>query len=318
MLGLRRAVGAAIRSESGQMMPLLAVGALVVMIGFAAFAIDLGHGYFVKRQLQASADAAALAGAQVLPDSGAATSLAQQFGPTGTNPPRDAQDVQTDITTECLPSAGCDPVNAVVVAETAHMPTTFASLFGIGSLTIHSRAVARAVPLTVASRAAPFGVVSTQPELAGPACPCFGGATTLTLGKTGPGGFDIINIDGSRGGTSPGTLGDWIENGCSCKTATPVWLNSDPGAKFNASQVQSAMNAMIGHTLLFPVYDVTNRAGGANLEYHVIGFAGFALTGFDLRGSNGTISGSFVSVSWRGTGSDSGNYFGATTPRLVG
>jgi len=300
-------------------MPLLAVGALVVMIGFSAFAVDLGHGYFVKRQLQASADAAALAGAQVLPDSGAATSLAQQFGPAGNNKPRDAQDVQTDITTECLPSTGCDPVNAVVVAETAQMPTTFARLFGVGSLTIHSRAVARAVPLTAAYRAAPFGVVNTQPELAGTDCPCFGGPTTLTIGKTGPGGFDIINIDGSRGGTSPGTLGDWIENGCSCTTATPVWLYSDPGAKFNSSQVQDALDAMIGHTLLFPVYDLTSKGGGgANLQYHVIGFAGFAMTGYDLRGPNGTISGSFVSVSWRGTGTDSGNYFGATTPRLVG
>jgi hypothetical protein len=315
--GVRRTIGAAIRDESGQMMPLLALGALVVMIGFAAFAIDVGHGYFVKRQLQASADAAALAGAQLLPDSGAATTLAQEYGPAGNNQPRDAQDVQTDITTECLPSAACDPVNAVVVTETAQMPTTFAKVFGIDSLPIHSKAVARAVPLVAAYQAAPFGVVDTQPELAGPDCPCFGGSTTLTIGKTGPGGFDIIDIDGSHGGASPGTVGEWIENGCSCETSTPVWLYGDPGAKFDASQVQDAMTAMIGHTILFPVYDDT-RGSGAGLQYHVIGFAGFTLSGFDLRGSDGTISGSFVSVSWKGTGSDSATYFGATTPQLVG
>ncbi len=57
-------------------MPFLLCGALVVMLGFAAFAIDVGRAYFAKRQLQASADAAALAGAQNLPDEAAAKALA--------------------------------------------------------------------------------------------------------------------------------------------------------------------------------------------------------------------------------------------------
>jgi len=125
------------------MMPLLALGMLVVMIGFSAFVVDIGHAYFAKRQLQASADAAALAGAQVLPDTAAAMSLAGQFGPAGNNPPQGVQGVQTDITTECLPSAiGCAPANAVVVSETAQVPTTFAKLFGIGAFTIHAKATA--------------------------------------------------------------------------------------------------------------------------------------------------------------------------------
>jgi hypothetical protein len=140
---MRRAAGAAIRDESGQIMPLLAVGLLIIMIGFSALAVDVGHAYFAKRQLQASADAAALAGAQVLPDTAAATSLAQQYGPAGVNPPRGVQDVQTDITTKCLPWAiGCAPANAVVVSETAQVPTTFAKVFGVGSFTIHAKATA--------------------------------------------------------------------------------------------------------------------------------------------------------------------------------
>jgi len=139
----RKQVTAAIRDERGQIMPLLALGVLLVMLGFAALAIDVGHAYFAQRQLQASADAAALAGAQVLPDIGAATSLAQQFGPAGKNAPHGVGNVQTSITTECLPNAiGCAPANAVVVTETAQMPTTFAGLFGLGSMTIHAKATA--------------------------------------------------------------------------------------------------------------------------------------------------------------------------------
>jgi Putative Flp pilus-assembly TadE/G-like len=132
-----------LRDEAGQVMPLLAVGMLLVLIGFSAFAVDVGHAYFAQRQLQASADAAALAGAQVLPDIGSATNLAQQFGPTGTNPPQGVDDVQTDITTECLPSSlGCAPANAVVVSETAQVATTFAKVLGIDSFTIHAKATA--------------------------------------------------------------------------------------------------------------------------------------------------------------------------------
>jgi len=50
------------RRESGQVLPLVAA-ALMVLTGFAGVTVDLGHQYVTKRQLQAAADAAALAGA---------------------------------------------------------------------------------------------------------------------------------------------------------------------------------------------------------------------------------------------------------------
>jgi uncharacterized membrane protein len=46
----------------------LVVVMLVVLLGFAALVIDVGYAYYAHRQLQASADAAALAGAQELPN----------------------------------------------------------------------------------------------------------------------------------------------------------------------------------------------------------------------------------------------------------
>ena len=44
-------------------------------------------------------------------------------------------------------------------------------------------------------------LINTQPKLSGPSCPCSGTSNTLDLSKVGPGGFGIINIDGSSGGT---------------------------------------------------------------------------------------------------------------------
>ena len=59
--------------------------------------------------------------------------------------------------------------------------------------------------LGAAYGAGPFAVYYTQPELAGPGCPCYGVSTTLTVGKVGPAGFEIINIDGSSvAGIRPG------------------------------------------------------------------------------------------------------------------
>ena len=41
---------------------------LVMLLGFTGFVIDVGHLYYAHRELQASADAAAMAGAQALPN----------------------------------------------------------------------------------------------------------------------------------------------------------------------------------------------------------------------------------------------------------
>ena len=65
------------------------------------------------------------------------------------------------------------------------------------------------------------------------------------------------------------------------------------------------MDAAVGRTLLFPVYDAIS-GNGSNLQYHVIGFAGFTLTAWAAQGNNGTITGSFTKVDWTGTGSGTG------------
>jgi len=55
------------KQESGQALVIVAVS-LVVLLGVTAFAVDLGGAFNAKAKLQAAADAAALAGAQDIPD----------------------------------------------------------------------------------------------------------------------------------------------------------------------------------------------------------------------------------------------------------
>jgi hypothetical protein len=78
------------------------------------------------------------------------------------------------------------------------------------------------------------------------------------------------------------------------------------------------MDERLNSNLLFPVYDTT-RSNGSNLQYHIVGFAGFVVTSYQFQGNGGSMQGSFVHVDWQGDGtSDTSNYFGATTSQLVG
>ena len=130
--------------EDGQTV-VLAVIAMVALLALSAFAIDVGYVYYAHRSLQASADAAALAGAQQLPDTSAATATAKQFG-TGSGAKNQLHNVGTvteTISTKCLSSLpGCDPANAVVAQESAQVPTFFARVLGINSFNIEAKATA--------------------------------------------------------------------------------------------------------------------------------------------------------------------------------
>jgi hypothetical protein len=155
---------------------------------------------------------------------------------------------------------------------------------------------------------APIGVNILNPKLkGGKTCPCFGPSqpTTLPLGKTGaPGAFDLVNIDMSRGGTGPSILADWILNGYQGYLPLNDYF-SDAGAKWDSSEVQTALTQRVGTTLLFPVYDKLVGTG-ANAQYHVIAWVGFHLTSFFARGSVGSITGYFTTVVWDGIAATKG------------
>lgn len=132
------------RGNSGQVVVLVAL-LMVPLLAISGLVIDVGYAYFTQRSLQTQADAAALAGAQRLPDAAATIGQAKQYGSgkTAKNYQARIGTVTEAITTKCLSSVpGCDPVNAVVVDETAHVNTLFTKVIGIRSFTIHVRSTA--------------------------------------------------------------------------------------------------------------------------------------------------------------------------------
>jgi Flp pilus assembly protein TadG len=132
------------RAEGGQVVVLVAIS-LVVLLGFAALAIDVGNAYYAQRALQGSADAAALAGAEVLPNATSARTLALQYGgDTGSkNVHSGLNNVQTDVSVECAPvGSGCQTLNTVVVAEAGQVNSFFARVLGVNVFNIKVRAAA--------------------------------------------------------------------------------------------------------------------------------------------------------------------------------
>jgi Flp pilus assembly protein TadG len=128
------------RDQRGQSLVLVVIS-MTVLLGMAALVLDLGLGWYAKRQLQASVDAAALAGAQELPSNANAVARAHEF--IVKNPTRGVSDLQDTTTTKCLATApGCSPVNALTVKATAKADTAFARIFGINSMTVGAKATA--------------------------------------------------------------------------------------------------------------------------------------------------------------------------------
>jgi secretion/DNA translocation related TadE-like protein len=273
---------------------------LVVLLGMAALVLDVGSWYRAKRDAQRAADAAALAGAQALPNGSTANAqtLAQQFasknGGIGTG--------SVSFSTKFYPN------DTITVSVKRTSPGFFAKLFGFRSVNVGGTATARSEPVNQANGVAPVTVnwrhsllhcsgggknITCNPDF-GPSFP-----TTLDLedlhapgNGDKAGAFGLINLDQNSGGNvGAGTLADWLLHGYDGYLPLGSY-NSAPSANFNNSQFTSAMTQMLGTELLFPVYRVL-KGPGSNALYDIIGWVGFVPTSFDPSGSSGTITGYF-------------------------
>lgn len=150
------------RDENGQILVLMVVGLFIVLLGITGLVIDVGKAYVVKRQLQASADAAAIAGADALPSVTAAINTAASYGVAGNNKVSGAtqsanayclQNVTYCYGSSPGPVAPGGQGNGLVVKESASVPTTFLKVLGVSSFNVTAQATAcglcGALPLNI-------------------------------------------------------------------------------------------------------------------------------------------------------------------------
>ena len=141
------------RGQAIVMVPVM----LTALLSMGALVVDLGNLYCCYQQLLASTQAAALAGAQMLPNStqSAISPVVQKYGvasgdtnyhPNLTSPSMTITYPSCLVTTgvPCYNSTGESGTNAIIVQQTAMVKTFFARIFGVRSLTISAKATASA------------------------------------------------------------------------------------------------------------------------------------------------------------------------------
>jgi putative Flp pilus-assembly TadE/G-like protein len=288
---------------------------LAVLLAMAAAVLDIGSWYRADRHLQATVDAAALAGAQGLPNStSAASALASQYAAKN-----GGGTMNITFKSQVFPN------DTITVSGSRPAPGFFSKMLGVKSVTVHATATARAGYPTEARWVVPIVVDEQHPKLS-PSCnprPC-GGQTELVYqhlkkngSPDGSGNFGFINLTGESHGTSD--LGNLIDNGWDQYMDVGDY-DAVTGNQFSSTSIGDNLDARIGDVLLFPIYrKLTGTGTGA--KYQIIGWAGFRLTGLDLHGSNEKLLGEFVSVTWDGIqaerASDAPPDFGVTNVSLV-
>jgi Flp pilus assembly protein TadG len=278
-----------LRREEGQVTVMLAVF-IVVLLGLTGIVVDVGSWFRQQRASQSTVDAAVLAGAQALPaDPATARTLATSFA--GKN--GGVAGAVITVTSRYVAN------DVITVKQATPASGFFSRLFGVSTVTVRTQASAISEVPTSVMGVAPIVVDIHHQMLSGPGCPCFNVPTSIPLGKKGvPGAFGMVDLDTHNGNTGSSVLADWILNGYN--NYLPLGdYDSDPGAKFDSSNIQGALQSRYGSDLLFPVYD-SLTGNGSNASYHIIGWASFHLTLAHSGGGSGSLDGYFDSVIWTG------------------
>lgn len=304
------------REEHGQVMAFTVI-ALVSMLGMAALVVDVGSWFRADRKMQAIADASALAGVQELPyDPGAAVSRALEYS--GKN---DGAVGSSEVAVSSAVTAN----DSISVTAKDSAPGFFSKVFSIASVDVAATATARVSQIGRAKWVVPIVIHEAHPLLQCTGSPCFNTSGSFPLvnlhdpgSPDGAGAFGLANLTGEDGdNVGASTLASWMLSGYNGYLG-PGFYQSVPGAKFNSSNFQEALSLRLGTECLIPIYR-SIVGSGSNAQYEVVSWVGFIPEGWSGGGSNATLHGRFVPITWEGesTTNPSIPYYGARTIALV-
>jgi Flp pilus assembly protein TadG len=309
---------ARLKSERGQAFVLAAV-AMVMCLGMAALVLDVGNWFRDKRRLQGTVDAAALAGAQQLPDDSAgAQSQALSYAN------KNGGDVAG---ANIVISSQYQPNDTIAVTGQRNDPGIFTKVIAIPGADITAQAKARVGPPSQALHVAPMVVYcghSLIQNCNNDHTPQFNVPTTMDYDPMGaPGAFGMLDLDGESGTIGSSTEAAWITDGFDKYLGLGKY-KSDPGAKFGSQNVQGALDARLNTVLLFPVFKTLDGTG-SNADYDIIGWIGFYLQSYDVHGNNATLHGYFTTYIAEGILSKHGpggggvpsSFFGVKSIQLI-
>ena len=243
---------------------------MVVLVGFAALAVDVSAMWAEKRQLQNGADAAALAVAQDCAKNacGSPAATAQSYV--------DANRTVGSPTASILSLTS----NSVTVQAADPHENWFAQVIGAGDDSRGRRSGDGQVGQPERGWDLPADLLLLR--MAG-ADRWAGEHTEQIIYLSKHTGSDCT---GPSGNALPGGFGWVTPNAGSCKEASTIggWYSSDTGNTPPSGCSPSDFNALIGKTILIPIFDQDTGTGG-NGRYHIYGYAAFTFTGYDFGGT---------------------------------
>lgn len=283
----------------------------LALFGFGALVIDVGMLYAERRDLQNGADAAAFAVAQACAGGacGAYDSDAEQFADAN------ALDEASDVTEVCGAGAALPAcANPPAVAGSGYVRVTVRTEEADGGNVVPPALARVMVPDYDGTEVGAQSTVAWGPpagieaELAITFSQCEYDKLTLGPDTNGDDEADPVYATepydvslqrtvyfhdtteaagcpaGPSGADLPGGFG-WLEEEGDCQaTIENGWVGDDTGA--SASQdCKAALDALLGETVLIPVFDDTNGLTGTNGEYHIWSYVGFVLTGYRFPGA---------------------------------
>jgi Flp pilus assembly protein TadG len=214
----RRVLG----DESGAAVILIATG-IFALVGFGALSVDVGYLYSAQRELQASANAAALAAARDIGVGGTplttATSYSSVTGNKNANPNLTLASITPTLfcfqkggacTTNQTPATSA---NGIQVQEQATVPLFFGRIFGMSSVQISATAVALAAggvphPLNVVFVIDTTGSMGTyDPSCSATRIDCVRNGVKTLLGELWPCASNLV----SCGTVTNGNVGNPVD-----------------------------------------------------------------------------------------------------------
>jgi len=256
---------------------------LVVLFGFAAFAIDSGNAWQARRHLITATDAAAL---------GAANEFARgRDGCAGTDDTLVSANFPGSSVSSCSRSAGTG-AGYVTVTATHDVEWNFARIFGADGHTLSAS--------TTAAWGSPLGVTGLRPLAlcaeeshlsawlaTGPTGPSptyrisYTKASPGLCGSNVPGNWGVQDFNGGANST-PETR-DWLANGYNGIVHKGDLIPGNTGA-FSTS-LGSELDTLVstGVSFVLPVFDVAT-GNGSNATFHIVNFVGVKLVGYKANG----------------------------------
>src|SRR5205823_11876400 len=146
--------------------------------------------------------------------------------------------------------------DTISVSGQRNDPGIFSKVIAIPGANITAKATARVGPPAEALHVAPMSVFcghSLIQNCNNNSTPQFNVPTTMNYDPMGaPGAFGMLNLDGENGAIGSSTEAEWITKGFDKYLGLGNY-KSDPGAKFESNNLETALDARIGTVLLFPV-----------------------------------------------------------------